>query len=107
MRRYSLLVFVCLPFFLFAQKQIDIHTAHSSLVFTVGTDQKLYQSYFGRRLSAASLGELAPAFGVESFLTGGGHNLFTPAVRMVHGDGNPSLDLVVSNTTTQVVSADN
>ena len=89
-----------------AQKQIAIQTEHSSLVFTVGAGQKLYQTYFGKKLSPATQESLGPAEAVESYLTAGGHNLFAPAVRIVHADGNPSLELVVAGYSTKVENSD-
>jgi len=122
--KYHFLLLLLWPVVLHAQKQIVIPTQHSSLIFTVGADQKLYQSYFGKRLSAASTADLSPASttdqarpadpagppspgAVESYLPAGGHNLFEPAIRLVHADGNPSLDLVVAGVTTQTVNPDN
>ena len=88
-----------------AQKQIVIQTERSSLVFAIGEDHKLYQAYFGNRLSPASISDVS-AGAVESFLTAGGRNLFEPAMRIVHADGNPSLELVVAGYTTKAVNAD-
>jgi alpha-galactosidase len=102
MKRYLLLTGIILPTLLLAQKQIVIQTRHSSLVFSIGSDQRLYQSYFGASLSPATLGQLP--LGEESYLTGGGRSLFEPAIRMVHGDGNPSLELQVADHS--VVSVD-
>jgi alpha-galactosidase len=106
MKRYLLLLWLW-PVALHAQKQIVIQTEHVSLVFEVGEGHKLYQTYFGKTLSPASLEGLASADVVESYLTAGTQNLFEPAIRVVHGDGNPSLDLVVDHSVTQVVNADN
>jgi len=93
------------PVVLFAQKPIVIQTEHVSLVLQEGKGHRLYQSYFGKRLASASLEGLTD--GVESYLTAGGSNLFEPAIRMVHADGNPSLDLVVAGVETKAVNADN
>ena len=106
MKHYFLLLLLC-PIVLHAQKQIAVQTQHSSLIFTVDPGQKLYQTYFGKKLSPASMSDLSSADAVESYLTAGGHNLFEPAIRMVHGDGNPSLELVVAGYTTKTVNADN
>ncbi|MBS1664797.1 MAG: alpha-galactosidase [Bacteroidetes bacterium] len=77
-----------------AQERIDVHTRNMSLVFNVGADKKLYQSYMGSRIAAAAV----PAdTTVESYPQGGGSYLFEPAIRMVHADGNPSLDLRVAS----------
>ncbi|GGB20914.1 alpha-galactosidase [Puia dinghuensis] len=106
MKHYFLLLLLW-PVTLCAQKQIAVQTEHSSLIFTVGADQKLYQSYFGKKLSPASTESLPASEAIESYQAAGGHNLFAPAMRMVHADGNPSLDFVVANTTTQIVDAGN
>src|SRR5579859_989179 len=114
MRLYCLLLLLC-PILSVAQKRIAIQTEHSSLIFTVGADKKLVQTWFGRKLSPATIEGLSPfmterssaAGSAESYLAAGARNLFAPAIRMVHGDGNPSLDLVVAGQTTQVVNADN
>lgn len=97
-----------------AQQQIAIETEKISLVFTVGTNGRLYQSYLGKKLSAPSKALLSPGNG-EAYVPSGGDNLFEPAVRMIHADGNPSLELVYEshavineggNTTTSIVLKD-
>jgi alpha-galactosidase len=75
---------------LFAQsQQIVIETSHSSLVLTVAGNQRVLQSYIGKKLTAAAY----PSGGREAYLTAGMENQFEPAIRMVHNDGNPSLEL--------------
>jgi alpha-galactosidase len=106
MKRHFLFLLLW-PLVLQAQKQISIPTQHSSLIFSIGADQKLYQSYFGKRLSPASIADLSPADAMESYLPAGVQNLFEPAIRIVHADGNPSLDLVFAGVTTQTVNPDN
>ena len=100
-RIVALLLLAGLPAGLRAQRQIAINTLHSSLVFTIDSSQKLYQSYFGRRISPATAGVLSSVPAAESYLTGGGNNLFEPAIRMIHADGNPSLALVVESFITE------
>lgn len=100
-----LLVCLCTGTALNAQQQLDITTSHTSLVLTVGKDSTLYQSYLGKRLSAAATQKLA-AGTVESYAAGGGHYLFEPAIRLVHADGNPSLVLKVTGYSTKK-AADN
>ncbi len=75
-------------------------------MFSTGEDQKLYQDYFGKKLTPASMAGLMPTKGAESYLTAGGHNLFAPAIRIVHADGNPSLELVEEAYVTKMVNAD-
>lgn len=81
-----------------AQQQIVIETEKISLIFTVGDHGRLYQSYLGNKLSPASKALLAPGHG-EAYVPSGGDNLFEPAVRMIHADGNPSLELVYESHT--------
>ncbi|BAV07945.1 alpha-galactosidase [Filimonas lacunae] len=101
LRLYSglLLAALCVKLSVFAQQQIDIQTSHTSLVFTVAPDHKLYQSYLGKKLSNTTTGA-ANSTQFESYAPGGGSYLFEPAIRMVHTDGNPSLDLRVANVQT-------
>lgn len=78
----------------FAQqdKQIIVETKHTSLIFTI-SGQKLYQSYLGQKLISASDQNLLKSTRREAYIGAGMGDLFEPAIRMVHGDGNPSLDL--------------
>jgi alpha-galactosidase len=73
---------------------IPVGTKNTDLIFRVnGSDGRLYQAYFGMKL--ANTGNLLNSE-VEDHLayaTFGTDNLFEPAVRMTHNDGNPSLDL--------------
>jgi alpha-galactosidase len=72
---------------------IVIETDHTSLVLTVGEQQRLYQTYLGQRLAtAADLGRL-PGSSQQAYVPSGLDNLFEPAIRLVHNDGNPSLEL--------------
>jgi alpha-galactosidase len=85
--------------FLLAQsgKQIAIETKNTSLLLTVADNQRVLQSYLGKKLSADLSASMRS--GREVYLTAGMENQFEPAIRMVHADGNPSLDLkYVSHT---------
>ena len=93
---------------------IAIETAHVSLVLTVGTNQKLYQTYLGPKLSAADRQALPrpgpfdaymPAPN-EAYTPAGTDNLFEPAIGMVHADGNPSLALQFADVQTQPTGDD-
>lgn len=78
---------------------INIGTQHTSLVYKVdGSDGKLYQAYLGTLLSnTGDLNKTVNA-GHSAYATFGTDNLFEPAIRMTHNDGNPSLELkYVSN----------
>lgn len=78
----------------FAQqdRQIMVETKHTSLIFTI-SGQKLYQSYFGQKLINIGDQALLNATRREAYIGAGMGDLFEPAIRMVHNDGNPSLDL--------------
>jgi alpha-galactosidase len=93
MRKYPLLFVLHLfSLALFSQSQapITLQTKNTSLVLTVGSNHRLYQSYLGPRLvSAADVEKLSG--GRELYLTAGMENQFEPAIRLVHDDGNPSL----------------
>src|SRR5690349_12060064 len=84
---------------LFAQKdtQVIIETKSTGLVLTVGNNQRLVQSYLGKKLPATDYAQLKG--GREVYLTAGMENQSEPAIRIVHADYNPSLELVyVSHT---------
>ncbi len=59
---------------------------------SVGKNQKLYQSYLGKKL-VNSIKEL-PQGKHEAYIPSGTDNLFEPAIRITHTDGNPSLELL-------------
>jgi len=74
-------------------------TLHTDLIYKVsGRDGRLYQSYLGTKLdNIAILNQVVDA-GHPAYATFGTDNLFEPAIRMTHNDGNPSLELkYVSN----------
>lgn len=91
MNRYFLLALLMGSMLEAAAQQIVIETQNVQLVLTVGSNQRLLQSYLGRKTDAASLAQLRG--GREVYLTAGMDNQFEPAIRMVHNDGNPSLEL--------------
>lgn len=57
----------------------------------MGKDKKVIQVYIGEKLVKADYATLNS--GREIYLTAGMENQFEPAIRAVHNDGNPSLDL--------------
>jgi alpha-galactosidase len=73
-------------------KQILLETKNISLVLSVASNQRVTQSYLGKKISAAT-GYTNFSGGREVYLTAGMENQFEPAIRMVHADGNPSLEL--------------
>ncbi|GAB3729767.1 alpha-galactosidase [Hymenobacter agri] len=83
-----------------ATPTVIVETEHVSLVLTVGENHKLYQRYLGTKLPAAA--DYAPLpFRHEAYPPAGTDNLFEPALRMVHADGNPSLALEFVDVQTQ------
>jgi alpha-galactosidase len=79
------------------QKQVLIETENTALVFSVGKNQKLYQVYFGEKLNNPDDYQALPNLH-EAYIPSGTDNLFEPAIKMLHNDGNPSLELLVADT---------
>jgi alpha-galactosidase len=73
---------------------INTGTQNTSLIYKVnGRNGKLYQVYLGTKLTGTtSINQVRDA-GHQAYATYGNDNLFEPAVRMTHNDGNPSLEL--------------
>jgi alpha-galactosidase len=77
---------------------IDFGTKNISLVFRVSArDGRLYQAYFGNRLGNTDQLMQTRDAGHLAYATFGTDNLFEPAVRATHNDGNPSLELKFVN----------
>ncbi len=105
--RKSILLLTCLlcmtSLLKAAEEQfIKIGTDCVSLIYRVGADGRLYQSYLGKKLTHdADLKYLAK--GTEAYLTHGMEDYFEPAVHILHNDGNSSLLLkYVSHTANQL-----
>ncbi|MFA5330415.1 MAG: alpha-galactosidase [Prolixibacteraceae bacterium] len=81
------------------QKQIIVETENTALVFSVGTNNKLYQVYLGEKLQNPEDYKLLPNLH-EAYIPSGTDNLFEPAIKVLHTDGNPSLELLVTDTKT-------
>lgn len=82
---------------------IRIETGNTSLIYRVGDNGRLYQSYLGKRLNhEADLDHLP--LGTEAYLTHGMEDYFEPALHMVHNDGNPSTLLKYDTHTSQKLS---
>lgn len=73
-------------------KPIILETKNIALVLSVNNNQRLIQSYLGKKLSNSNDYSKQNG-GREVYLTAGMENQFEPAIRMVHADGNPSLEL--------------
>ena len=73
---------------------IQVSTINTDLVYKVsGRDGRLYQSYLGTKLdNIAGLKQIRDTEH-PAYATYGTDNLFEPAIRMTHSDGNPSLEL--------------
>ena len=68
---------------------IKIETGNTSLIYRVGDNGRLYQSYLGKRLNhEADINHLPQ--GTEAYLTHGMEDCFEPALHIVHNDGNSS-----------------
>jgi alpha-galactosidase len=83
---------------------IAIETEHVSLVLAVGDKQRIFQTYLGPRLAAADHKLLPNRH--EAYVPAGTDNLFEPALRVVHADGNPSLALAFADVQTSKTGDD-
>lgn len=94
MKKYFFLL-CCSALSLFADaqnnQQILLETKDAALLLSVGANQRVTQSYLGKKLAAADYTLLKG--GREVYLTAGMENQNDPAIRIVHADGNPSLEL--------------
>jgi alpha-galactosidase len=79
---------------------IVIETQHVSMALVVGDDKRLYQSYLGSRLANAQDYQTLPRQH-EAYVPAGTDNLFEPAIRVLHNDGNPSLALAFVDAKTE------
>ncbi|KAA3436677.1 alpha-galactosidase [Rufibacter hautae] len=102
MKRFLLILLVSLTAVAQAQTKNEfvIETKNVHLVLSVGANQKLYQSYLGPKLTdATEYTKLQPEH--EAYVPAGTDNLFEPAIRVQHNDGNPSLDLRYASSRTE------
>ena len=99
---------------------IKIETQNSALVLKVGKNKKLYQTYLGTKLNNSSEYEAVSKENTKNFVVNDGNplidlrhsayptfgtdNLFEPAIRITHNDGNPSLELEYQNHTIQKIT---
>lgn len=87
---------------------IIIETKNAAIVLTAGNNMRVTQAYFGKKLPAIEYPQLKG--GREIYLTAGMDNQFEPSIRMIHNDGNPSLELKYvshkSNTTGNITQTD-
>ncbi|MBN2667310.1 MAG: alpha-galactosidase [Bacteroidales bacterium] len=86
---------------------ITIETGNTSLVLKVSSrDGRLYQSYFGPRLGSTDSFSQQRNESHLAYATFGTDNLFEPAVRALHNDGNPSLELTYLSHETESLGKD-
>jgi alpha-galactosidase len=87
----------------FAQNEntILIETKNLALVFTLDQKQKLQQVYFGDKLNDENRYNQIGEDKNDAYSTYGNENLFSPAIRITHTDGNPSVDLRYINHQTE------
>ena len=86
---------------------ITVSTRSTDLIFRVnGRDGRLYQAYFGSKLTNPDVLSQMRDPGHPAYATFGTDNLFEPAVRATHNDGNPSLELKYVSHGTEKISPD-
>ncbi len=74
-------------------KQIIVQTKDADLVFRVYGNGRVYQTYFGKKLRNTDEYKALPINRKEIYVTAGMEDLFQPAIKVTHTDGNPSLVL--------------
>jgi alpha-galactosidase len=73
---------------------IHTGTKHTDLVYRVNSrDSRLYQAFLGPKLSDPEKLPKSRGEDHQVYATFGTDNLFEPAIRATHNDGNPSLEL--------------
>ena len=103
------------------ERQIKIETQSTALILKAGKNGLLYQSYLGTKLEGDSGYNELSKENTKSFVindgnpivnlrhqaypTFGTENLFEPAIRMTHNDGNPSLELIYIGHRTEKLDA--
>lgn len=106
MKKLLYISFILLTQWVSAQeKNIRIATRNISLVYSVNREGRLIQQYFGQQLQPAFADTLATGK-QEAYVTAGMESLLDPAIRMVHNDGNPSLELKYDSHTSSKTSDD-
>jgi alpha-galactosidase len=80
---------------------IPVSTQNTDLIFKVGNDHRLYQVYYGPKLVQTPDSKTFPRPAHLAYVTSGTDNLFEPAIRVTHNDGNPSLELNYVNHQTE------
>ena len=103
-RLFFLICFLCISFMLKAADKpvIKISTENVDLIYRVGNNGRLYQSYLGKRLNHATDIAHLPQ-GSEAYLTHGMEDYFEPAVGITLNDGNTSTYLYYVSSSTSPV----
>jgi alpha-galactosidase len=93
--KYSLLILVALFGSLIAAsaQTISIETNSTSLILKVATNGELRQSYFGDKIQSSSQ-EIIPISAFAAYSTYGRDEVYEPAMRVVHADGNLTTELM-------------
>jgi alpha-galactosidase len=74
-------------------KQIIVETKDLNLVLRIYNNNRVYQTYFGKKLANPAEYAGLPIGRKEVYMTGGMEDQFEPAIKVTHIDGNPSLVL--------------
>lgn len=83
---------------------IIIETQNTSLVFSGESGGTLYQKYYGKAIPASNFTQVRNL--MEAYIGAGMEDVFEPAIRVVHADGNPSLDLRFLKSEQKKINAD-
>lgn len=85
-----------------ANEQIVVQTDSTSIVYTVGQDGRLHQSYLGRRLANPAEYANLPE-GTEAYLTHGMEDYYEPALHINRQAGNCSTELLYQSHSTNPI----
>ncbi|MFN8255864.1 MAG: alpha-galactosidase [Bacteroidales bacterium] len=95
MHRLVVLISICLVINnVFSQDLIVIDTKNNALVYQVQKNKKVGQLYLGPKISDKAEYSKINMQDHEIYMPFGTNNLFEPALRTVHDDGNPSVELL-------------
>lgn len=84
-------------------EDIVISTDNNALVYNVADNGRVYQKYFGKKLTNSSEYASMPN-GPEIYITSGMEDYYEPALHIVHADGNPSTLLTYTGHKTSVLA---
>jgi alpha-galactosidase len=99
----SALISLCFSVTSVKSQTLSVETNSTSLILHVTTNGELRQSYFGEKIQANAL-HLIPVASFSAHTTYGRDEVYEPALRVVHADGNLTTELVyVSHEQQQVM----